>query len=472
MKRYFEILLKASMALALVSAVAGCAKDRHEPEPPVGGEETVVKVVLNISGQDLPVTRAMDGHKENEVREVDVLAFTDDGNGNQTFAYRRQGTGISNGGSGGQYDAVFDVELVAGANYDLVFVANARALVDGLINDGSMAPGSGKTAVLSLLLFTGTGPWDTGEDSYTPFPMLGESGVVQVTDRMTVSGVDMVRMVAAVDIRVDTPDFTLGNIYLCNYNTTGRIAPAWDAQGHIVPAVASTPNLPVEPGKQAGSYLTYSASGINPFNRRIYTFESAAAADADETSRSQATCLVLEGEFAGENYFYRVDFCDAAGNYMPLLRNFLYSAAVTAVEGPGYNTIADAIASYTIPSNLRIRMLAYDLGVVKNVVFNGQYMLAVSQTAYSLPPSAALTPTSANKLSVYTDYARGWEVVMIEGEAGGEVIDWLTLSATNGPGGAITDIYLLLDENVGPLRSAYITLRAGRLTHRIGVSQQ
>ncbi len=472
MKRYFETISKALLALALVSAVAGCSKDKNGPKPPVGGEETVVKVILNISGQNIPATRAMDGSKENEVREIDVLAFRDDGSGNQTFEYYRQGTGISNEGSGTQYNAVFDVELVAGANYDLVFVANAHAVVDGLIDAGSITEGSSKVSVLSLLQFSDAGPWDTGEDSYVPFPMLGETGVVQVTDQMTVSGVDMVRMVAAVDVRVDTPDFTLTNIYLCNYNTVGRIAPLWDAQGHIVPAVPSVPNLPADPGKQTGSYLIYPAAGVNPFNRRIYTFESAAASDAVETSRSQAACLVLEGEFAGENYFYRVDFCDAAGNYMPLLRNFLYAVAVTAAEGPGYSSVTDAIASYTVPSNLRIRVLAYDLGVVRNMAFNGQYMLGVSQTVYSFTSTDISAPTSANKLSVYTDYTQGWEVAMIEGEAGGDVIDWLTLSATSGLGGAITDIYMFLDENVGPVRTAHITLKAGRLTHRINISQQ
>ncbi len=472
MKRCFEILLKVSLVLCVIPVVSGCAKDKNEPESPVGGGETTVKVILNISGQNIPVTRAMDGNKENEVREIDVLAFTDDGGGNQTFEYYRQGTGISNGGSGTQYNAVFDVELVAGTNYDLVFVANAHAVVNGLINAGSIVPGSGKTAVLSLLQFTNTGPWDTGENSYIPFPMLGESGVIQVVEQMTVSGVEMVRMVAAVDVQIDTPDFTLSNIYLCNYNTVGRIAPLWDAQGHIIPAVPSVPNLPADPGKQTGSFLTYPAAGINPFNRQIYTFESAAASDAAEIPRSQAACLVLEGEFAGENYFYRIDFCDAAGNYMPLLRNFLYAVIVTAAEGPGYNSITDAMASYTVPSNLRIRLLAYDLGVVKNMAFNGQYMLGVSQTSYFLPASAALTPTSTNKLSVYTDYAQGWKVALIEGEAGGDLVDWLTLSAMSGPGGAITDIYIFLDENVGPLRSAYITLKAGRLTHRVGVSQQ
>ncbi len=457
--------------LALASTVPGCSRNRHGG-PPVEGEETVVKVKLNISGQNIPATRAMDGNKENEVREVDVLAFRDDGSGNQTFEYYRQGTGISNGGSGTQYNAVFDVELIAGANYDLVFVANAHAVVDSLIDAGSIVSGSGKILVLSLLQFTNAGPWDTGEESYTPFPMLGESGVIQVTDQMAVSGVNMVRMAAAVDVRVDTPDFTLNNIYLCNYNTTGRIAPLWDAQGHIIPAVPSVPNLPADPGKQAGSYLVYPATGINPFNRRIYTFESAAASDASEISRTQATCLVLEGEFAGNDYFYRVDFCDASGNYMPLLRNFLYEVIVTAAEGPGYSTITDAIASYTVPSNLHTRMLAYDLGVVKNMAFNGQYMFGVSQASYLLPSSAVSVPASANKLSVYTDYAQGWNVATIEGEAGGDLVDWLTLSATSGPGGAVTDVYIFLDENVGPLRSAYITLQAGRLMHRITVSQQ
>ncbi len=472
MKRYRKILLNVALALAL--AAAGCSKDRPSPRPgePGPGEETPVKVILNISGENIPSSRAMDGNKENEVREIDVLAFRDDGNGNQSFEYYRQGTNISNGGSGTQYNAVFDVELVAGTNYDLVFVANAHAVVGGLIDNGSITPGVGKTTALGLLRFADPGPWDTEGDSYTPFPMLGESGVIRVTEQMTVSGVEMVRMTAAVDVRVETPDFTQRNIYLCNYNTAGRIAPLWDAQGHIVQAIPSVPNLPANPGKQTGSYLTYPASGVNPFNRRIYTFESAAASDASEISRSQAVCLVLEGEFAGQNYFYRVDFCDASGNYMPLLRNFLYEVTVTAVEGPGYGSVMEAMASYTVPSNLRTRMLVYDLGVVKNVAFNGQYMLGVSQGAYFLPATEASAPTPANKLSVYTDYAQGWSAASVEGVLPGDPVDWLTLTATGGPGGAITDTYILLEGNAGPPRTAYITLQAGRLTQRISVTQQ
>lgn len=56
----------------------------------------------------------------------------------------------------------------------------------------------------------------------------------------------MKRMLARIDIRNNsaTSNFTVEEVYLANYNTTGYIAPAWNTNGQVTDPVPDTPVLP------------------------------------------------------------------------------------------------------------------------------------------------------------------------------------------------------------------------------------
>ena len=66
--------------------------------------------------------------------------------------------------------------------------------------------------------------------------------------------------------------------------------------------------------------------------------------------------------------------------YLPLKRNHKYIITITQALGTGYKSFSEALASYTVMSNLKFRLIHYDRDKVKDVVYNGQYMLGVGES--------------------------------------------------------------------------------------------
>ena len=241
----------------------------------------------------------------------------------------------------------------------------------------------------------------------------------------------MKRMLARIDIRNNsaTSNFTVEEVYLANYNTTGYIAPAWNTNGQVTDPVPDTPVLPAGSGKKTeeGDAILYSVNGNTPYDGEIYTFESLAAEDAGgtgadgEASRKDATCLIVKGRIGtGESTFYRVDFTKNGNTgeqveYLPLKRNHKYIITITQALGTGYKSFSEALASYTVMSNLKFRLIHYDRDKVKDVVYNGQYMLGVGES------ELAVTQYQNNSyaIDVFTDSPGGWKATITAGN------DWL-----------------------------------------------
>ncbi len=453
----------------------GCLRDDSEIAS-IRDASMDVTLIVEIPETQAPPSRSMDGTQENHINEVDILVFgvddSDPYNVVETFREHVRGDVVHNSVVDQAYKVELKARLTATANSRVVIVANAGAQVASAL--WGLSAGAPKKTVLEQLRYT-SGPWAAGGTvgSFQPIPMYGETGKVSVTFGAKFGGIQLRRMVARIDVANREERFTLEKIYLCNYNTAGYIAPKWRTSDGQIVSLAD-PNVPSDPGKHSGAAVYTPASQI--MEGEIYTFESAAADDADESTRRNATCLVIEGRYEGEKSFYRVDFTydttpeGEPVRYMPLLRNYKYQVSIISATGRGYATFEEALASYTVVSNLKTRILSYDMGVIKDINFNGQNMLGVSQTDYVISSSAAHTPSDINKLSVFTDYAPGWVAEKIEDGTGGPA-SWLTLSAMGGAGGVISNVYLLFDENPGPERLACITLKAGRLTHRINVLQ-
>ena len=77
-----------------------------------------------------------------------------------------------------------------------------------------------------------------------------------------------------------------------------------------------------------------------------------------EASRKDATCLIVKGRIGtGESTFYRVDFTKTGNvgeqvEYLSLKRNHKYIITITQALGTGYKSFSEALASYTVMSNL------------------------------------------------------------------------------------------------------------------------
>ncbi len=456
-----------------------CVINDDDITPPAGTSRDVT-ISVEIPELQPPVTRSMDGEKESYVNEVDIFTFeVNDADPDQVvelFSEHVTGTILRNSVTGQTYKVEVKATLTRATANRIVILTNVASQVAAAL--AGITAGTPKKTVLERLTYT-SGPWAAGTSggTFQAIPMYGETGIVTIKPGQKIEGIQLRRMVARIDVVNQADLFSLEKIYLCNYNTVGRIAPGWRASDGQIPATPpSSPNLPANPGKQSTPAI------YTPFNQRlegeIYTFESAAADNAGEPARRDASCLVVEGMYHGEKNFYRVDFTytrETEGQpvrYMPLLRNYNYEVNILSAAGRGYDTFEEALDSYTVPSNLMIRILSYDMSVIKEIDFNGQYMLGVSQTSYTLPATALQTPTPTGRLSIFTNYPQGWEVADIKDEAGNDPVDWLTLSAMSGAGDVITYLYISLDENTGASRSARITLKAGRLIQQICVSQQ
>ena len=481
-KNFLWLTLLASVLLT------GCVQEEFEAIPPQTGNG--VRFTLTVPDVEIPSvsSRTMTGtgaaKKEDEIKTVDILVF-DASKTPAVFLEWVGGTGITqdlaNDNSTANFSAVLSPTT---ASTCIVVVANGE--LDNIASKFKKGETT-KAQAMEAMLHTRTSKWTAdGSTSggYTPIPMYGETEVAKITPSMNpITGINMKRMLARIDIRNSALNFTVEEVYLANYNTTGYIAPAWDADGKLKDPAPDDPNLPADGGKKTeeGDAILYSVSGNTPYNGEIYTFEAPAAVDAGgvgqdgASSRKEAVCLIVKGKIGnGKSTFYRVDFTKTGKigeevEYLSLKRNYKYIITVTEASGIGYESFREALASYTVMSNLKFRVIHYDREKVKDVVYNGQYMLGVGESEISVTQHQ----NNGYAINVFTDHPGGWKATVTEGN------DWLGFSAGTATvsGVANEDTQLLLripyyhNGITGTTRTATVTLTAGRLTYDIKVTQ-
>lgn len=480
-----NFLLAALLALVWLT---GCVQEEFESIPPQTGSG--VRFTLTVPDVEMPSvsSRTMAGtgvaKKEDEIKTVDILVF-DASKTPAVYLEWVSGTGVTqdlaNNNSTVNFSAVLSPTT---ASTCIVVVANREL---GAIASEFRKGETTKDKVMEDLLHSHTGKWTadgSSADGYTRIPMYGEKEVAKITPSMnSITGINMKRMLARIDIRNSASNFTVEEVYLANYNTSGYIAPAWDADGKLKDPAPDDPNLPADGGKKTeeGDAILYSVNGNTPYNGEIYTFEAPAAEDAGgvgqdgASSRKDAVCLIVKGKIGdGKSTFYRVDFTKTGEigeevEYLSLKRNYKYIITVTEASGIGYESFREALASYTVMSNLKFRLILYDRDKVKDVVYNGQYMLGVGESEISVTQHQ----NNGYAINVFTDHPGGWKATVTEGS------DWLGFSAGTATvsGVANEDTQLLLripyyhNGIIGTTRTATVTLTAGRLTYDIKVTQ-
>lgn len=476
--------------MVLLAAVwlTGCVQEEFESIPSPTGSG--VQFTLTVPDVSIPSvsSRTMTGtgtaKKEDEIKAVDILVF-DASKTPAVFLEWAQGTDLVQDLANDNSTVTFSAPLPPTSTSTCLMVIANRPLDD--IAPGFTKGETTKAQAMEALLHSREGKWTAdGSTSggYTPIPMYGETEVAKIDISMNpITGINMKRMLARIDIHNSASNFTVEEVYLGNYNTVGFIAPAWGANGQITDPSPDTPTLPGDSGKKTGegNAILYSVNGNTPYDGEIYTFESLAAEDAGgvgqdgEASRKDATCLIVKGKIGnGESTFYRVDFTRTGQigeqvEYLPLKRNYKYIITITQALGTGYASVREALASYTVMSNLKFRLIHYDRDKVKDVVYNGQNMLGVGES------EIAVTQYQNNSyaIDVFTDNSGGWKATVTAGS------DWLTFEggATSASGVGNDDTQLKLkipyynNATIGGTRTATVTLTAGRLTHDIKVTQ-
>ena len=468
-------------ALLVLVWLTGCVQEEFESKPPQTGNG--VQFTLTVPDIEMPSvsSRTMTGtgaaKKEDEIKTVDILVF-DTSKTPAVFLEWVSGTGVTqdlaNNNSTVNFSAVLSPTT---ASTCIVVVANRE--LDGIASEFRKGETTKVEAMEDLLHTHGS-----SADGYTRIPMYGEKEIAKIAPSMNpITGINMKRMLARIDIRNSASNFMVEEVYLANYNTTGYIAPAWDADGKVGDPASDVLNLPADGGKKTdeGNAILYSVGGNTSYNGEIYTFEAPAAVDAGGVgqdgalSRKEAVCLIVKGKIgSGKSTFYRVDFTKTGETgeeveYLSLKRNYKYIITVTEASGIGYESFSEALASYTVMSNLKFRVIHYDREKVKDVVYNGQYMLGVGESEICVTQHQ----NNGYSINVFTDHPSGWKATVTEGS------DWLGFSGgtATASGVANEDTQLLLripyyhNGIIGTTRTATVTLTAGRLTYDIKVTQ-
>lgn len=456
-RNLFHQLQYALYLMFILLPITACSDDTVSSESQ--SDADAVTITVNVPAMQIPVTRSIAGDDgEAVIRNLEVLVFGHMGLEEHVTVHSFDQSG---GTSSNLYEITFKVKLSTSQSATTVAIV-ANMLPEEI--EAAIYDRTNKEDILAALIHKTPAGEKWNATSYydcEEIPMYGETEVMGIYDNMHLEEVGLKRMLARIDVANNVSSvFKLNNVLLYNYNTAGLVAYSMDT---------NVPNLPDEPGKQTGGCLTYVfPASQSSLIGEIYTYE-AAAASGNETddSRINATCIVFEGEYEGNEYYYRVDFVDSFMEYMPILRNHLYTFTITEVSGVGFSSPEEALQSLSVINNLKTELLVVDLDGIDDISYNGQNFLG-SEKDVVLPATAGTT-----EVLCATDYSGGWEVDASQGNSGVSA-DWLTVAKNDVTG----KLEITTTSNngscstAGEERSAIVYLKAGRLTHSFNVTQE
>lgn len=476
MKKYIFTSFTWLLCLLMVSS---CVNEHITTDmPESGANQKMVSFLVSVAGakKQKSETRALTAEDENTVKTIEVLLFDQDGIYSFEPIYSDNIAQKPNG------ELSFTIKVPVGT-YNMVVLANARPHLKSVLNQ-LKAGVSTKEEVLSKLVLENTEKWvvNTNQNDYQYIPMSGDiDKVVVATDNTIVKNVSLVRMLSKIDVILSDEaksKFNLTDIRLYNYSAKGQITPNQENWFPTFDKVLK-PSLPDDFKSLKGSFHTYEGLEISKQAGRgfscmntIYLFE--APKGVAGSGMENNTCLVIGGYYENETTlsYYRIDLANnkagtAGITYLELLRNHQYTVLVQKITGAGLNN--PDVAFETKPINVESNVVEWNEGEIHDIVFDGQYLLGVSQSEYVFNSTERTVSSNDNSLIITTDYPLGWTIDKIVDSAGGAVA-WLSSSVEKG-GAYSTETKLVFGENTSKLRIAFIHISAGRLKHIVSVEQ-
>ena len=425
------------------------------PQKTVDASNQQVVLTLNLPVQELqqPKTYAISVNDENRITAVDVLAFRVV-NGQELFAYRKQGRLLATGGSSNQ--AKFYADLVKDEDpYRFVVLCNVSAELNSATS--LLQVNRLKSDILNTLVKVQTTKWNAASSqNFTPFPMWAESAVIDGI-RANSAGLsfNLIRSVAAIDVSLSNAaanDFLITSVNLYGSNRIGLIAPLNTNFNNttntvIQPSIASLDRLPVQ---------TYTLNvPFTRFENEIYLFETQAATAMNDIN---STGLVIGGRYKGSsvNSYYRIEMVNSSGTLIPLLRNHRYTVNITSISGGGFSDVETAWRS--VAENITAAITPWNEANLGEVSIPDAYELAVS--------TSAIRDDGGSKevgITVRTNYAGGWAVRSSS--------EWITPANTNGQSGNRSLAFTIDRNSTNAVRTGVITITSGRLVKNIAVTQ-
>jgi hypothetical protein len=218
-------------------------------------------------------------------------------------------------------------------------------------------------------------------------------------------------MMAKVDVAFgtalkDADTHELLKVHLYNAVKQGQVIPN-------LPLSINTPSVPAGATRLSTAYpFATAATDRTQLKGEIYIFEAPkGSGPANPTAFQQNTCLVLEikDKGTGRVGFYRLDFADDSGEYLPILRNHVYNFTIDGVEGPGHDTVD--LAQESTNNDLDTKLTDWDNTGITDIVTNGLYSLGISRKEVTLEMDAYTTASTGNDLRVVSSHPGGWLLV-------------------------------------------------------------
>jgi len=473
--------MKYTYLLLILLCCFSCQDDPwEEPAGPTQRSEGYATLTVQVPGINNPKTYAgITDIQENDIDEIDVLAFVEGEDGKQYFSYRIV---VNKNDIKTDENAVnrktFDLHLKRlDEGVRLMILGNSFSALNVIGNAGMLVEGTPYEDIIEALTFRGDF-WQQAEISsfQTPFPMWGETtGKIYATaesDRVVINEVvKLLRSVARIDVGVDIygdpalgfgKRFKVEDVIVYRAAKYGRLIPdAIVMEGNQVnaPTLVYASDNTIE--KADPIHFLYEPGSEKMMERSIYLAESIAC---EEGRENEATCLVIGAVFnGGSKTYYRIDFIDSSNDYIPILRNHKYQVNITSIAKDGYTTAqeaADAKSSY----------IKYDLEVIddniNDILVGNEYTLGVSSSLVLLDWYTG----ASTRIFVRTEYQRGWTASITEGG------EWLTIEEARGNTQPNTtgelDIKAISQNTESFYRYATITFTAGELKKEVRIRQR
>ena len=436
----YTIQLISGLLLALLTA--GCVADRNVSDCITEGEDVELEFAVQVPALETSL-RQLSADEEKTVKDIQLFVFNtqdesgqDLGESDETFAYEAEVKSKTQEGN------TIRIRCALKASPDkpmrVVCIANAPTKI--ITTDFTNKT---KKVILESdqMKKNFTDAWPTDGSKF--IPMWGESDKQTVTRKTKFNSCDvtglggtgvnkdnegvihLVRALARVDVGVSfendpasekangNKDFKIQSVRVYRYATsmymTGTQSTTFYFNGT---AREAKPHTPAGVGTAADATpLKFEAAkgGVNGYVRNIYIPEI-----SNQGDKNKRTCLVIGGYYNGSDKetYYRVDFMrteNGTPKYLDVLRNHRYRFNITDIKGPGTSDPGDALI--TEPVNITCDVVVWDEAKIDQIVYDGQYYLAVSKDKFHFGKDA-----TNESYKIRTNWPKGYQIVDKDGK--------------------------------------------------------
>ncbi|MEG2061644.1 MAG: hypothetical protein RRY33_07285 [Alistipes sp.] len=478
-----SVVLVWTILSTILFFAASCQESASDDQTPTSGS---VDVQVRISNSGSYTSRSLTAAEECDIHEIYVLAFKGD-----VLSYLRAAKEVNNAAK--TFTAPLKASNSSSDTYHLVVLANVGQAIDAL--QAKLAAHETVTAaeVQTLVCTTITGKlYATAPKQIALWgDIAGEQVISGSTAKLTVS---LLRSVARVDVGLGQRTlsngtyswdglkggaaipFALQSIHLYRPNNQYTVIPLaanYDAaQGKVTaPSAVGTPFTAAE-SETNFAYTDITSSLYSTCD--IYCPEADIRITADgksgDLNHLNRMALIVGGSFsANATSYYRLDFTVGNGTSKTLtnvLRNHLYQFNITAVQGNGAATPAEAYASTSV--NMEATVLDWT-SEAEDVIFDGEHFFYIQSKRITLQGNKNLS----GHIGIGSDLAPSLWEMSLDGAtfttaASVSNADFTVTKPTLSEGGFLT----VTTRNVAAAKlTAQLTLRVGRLQCQVSLVQ-